>query len=365
MLTNISLENFKCFERVDLPMTNLNLFSGINSMGKSTIIQAFLLLRQSYEQNKLTSGIYLNGSYVKVGTGKDLLYVNAGKNDKVGICLTHENLKPLKFCMDYDGSADFLKFSDSVTIRKNLFGKMNLLKSGFEYISAERLGPRNLYEKSYSQINEKQQIGIFGEFSAHYILIKGEEQLENEKVCYSDEPANTLIIQLQRWLSEVSPGIKLNIEDYINADAVGLTYRISEYQTFNNYKAVNIGFGITYVLPVILSLLKARKDDFIIIENPEAHLHPKGQRKLGELIAKASAGGVQVVLETHSDHVLNGIRLSVKNKVIDKKLVRLNYFQKKNDVHQVENPEIFEDGRLTFWPEGFFDEWDKAIDEMF
>ncbi|WP_207649500.1 AAA family ATPase [Anaeromicropila populeti] len=42
-----------------------------------------------------------------------------------------------------------------------------------------------------------------------------------------------------------------------------------------------MGFGISYVLPVIVSLLKAKRDDLIILENPEAHLHPKGQSKMG------------------------------------------------------------------------------------
>lgn len=95
---------------------------------------------------------------------------------------------------------------------------------------------------------------------------------------------------------------------------------------------------------------------------------------MGELIARASAGGVQVILETHSDHILNGIRLSVKKRIISSNNIRLNYFYQKvvSDLalgervtHQKCSPVILDDGSLSDWPDGFFDEWDKALDELF
>lgn len=137
---------------------------------------------------------------------------------------------------------------------------------------------------------------------------------------------------------------------------------------------MNVGFGISYVAPVIVSLLKAKSGDLVIIENPEAHLHPRGQRKMGELIAKAASGGAQIILETHSDHILNGIRLSVKNRTISTNDVRLNYFFQRLDsnlilgervIHEKCSPVILDDGSLSDWPDGFFDEWDKALDELF
>lgn len=117
-------------------------------------------------------------------------------------------------------------------------------------------------------------------------------------------------------------------------------------------------------------LLSAREGDILVLENPEAHLHPRGQRKIGELVALAAANGVQIFMETHSDHVLNGIRLSVRNKKILSDKVKINYFyeypsEEGIQKHEKTSPEILEDGSLSNWPEGFFDEWDKAIDELF
>ena len=93
---------------------------------------------------------------------------------------------------------------------------------------------------------------------------------------------------------------------------------------------------------------------------------------MGELIARAAQGGVQVIVETHSDHILNGIRLCAKHNLIDSDMVRLYYFSRKkadteeySSVPVIDNPVLYKDGRLSFWPEGFFDEWDRAIDELF
>ncbi len=90
-------------------------------------------------------------------------------------------------------------------------------------------------------------------------------------------------------------------------------------------------------------------------------------------MARAAQGGVQIIVETHSDHVLNGIRLCAKNGKVDPEWVRLYYFTRQGiqqDGEQkiipvIENPILKSDGRLSFWPEGFFDEWDKAIDDLF
>ncbi len=110
----------------------------------------------------------------------------------------------------------------------------------------------------------------------------------------------------------------------------------------------------------------------LLIENPEAHLHPKGQGMMGDLLAQVAQTGVQVIIETHSDHVLNGIRLAVHGggepSRLDAEKVRLHFFERRETdngaEHVVESPRMDRDGRIDRWPEGFFDEWDKSLEAL-
>lgn len=84
MINEIKLENFKCFRKADLKLKTLNLFSGLNGMGKSTIIQSLLLTRQSFQQGYGIEKMCINGDYVSLGTGKDILYEFAGETESLG-----------------------------------------------------------------------------------------------------------------------------------------------------------------------------------------------------------------------------------------------------------------------------------------
>lgn len=86
---------------------------------------------------------------------------------------------------------------------------------------------------------------------------------------------------------------------------------------------------------------------------------------MGELLALAASCGVQVVIETHSDHVLNGIRLAVHSGKLEPEDVQLHYFQRQEKQGQifteVVSPRIDRNGRIDRWPDGFFDEWEKNL----
>jgi predicted ATPase len=139
-------------------------------------------------------------------------------------------------------------------------------------------------------------------------------------------------------------------------------------QRSNRYRSTSVGFGITYVLPVLVAVLSSAPGSIVLVENPEAHLHPKGQVRIGELLARAAAIGIQVIVETHSDHVLNGIRLAVHSGKIEPESVAFHYFSRVEEAGRVrasvESPKIDKDGRLDRWPEGFFDEWDKSLERL-
>ena len=244
--------------------------------------------------------------------------------------------------------------------------------SGFNYIAADRLGPQSSYEKSYYEVWEQEQIGNHGEYAVHYLQTHESEEVENKNILYDEEPSRRLQRQVECWLGEITPGVSLRMEDYGHSNRIGLMVHQEGNIGADYFTAQNVGFGISYVLPIVLALVKAKKGELIILENPEAHLHPRGQRKMGELIARAAQGGVQVIVETHSDHILNGIRLCAKHNMIDPDIVRLYYFSRKkadteeySSIPVIDNPVLYKDGRLSFWPEGFFDEWDRAIDELF
>ncbi len=372
MIRKIKAENFKCFEHIELEISNLNLLSGVNSMGKSTLIQILLLLRQSDEQGALERGIYLNGKYTNLGVGKDILYTEA-KENRIKFLVENDGCS-LETIYDYSNAADFLEQTAEVSVRtKMVLGDWSLFGDGFHYIGADRLGPQSSYEKSYYEVWENKQVGNHGEYAVHYLQTHELENVENECVLYDGEDNFRLLKQVERWMGEITPGVSLRMEDYGHSNRIGLTVHQAGSMGADYFTAQNVGFGISYVLPVVLSLLAAKRGDLLILENPEAHLHPKGQRKMGELMARAAQGGVQIIVETHSDHVLNGIRLCAKNGKVDPERVRLYYFTRQEiqrdgeqkTVPIIENPILKSDGRLSFWPEGFFDEWDKAIDDLF
>jgi predicted ATPase len=375
MISELCLKNFKCFEYVDLPLSKLNLLAGINSMGKSSVIQSLLLLRQSYEQGFLNDRIRLNGNYTNIGRGRDLLYRNAVDSGQ-GVCIRLVyNDFTFSWKIKYEADNDSLMIDEAEYPFPDTPGsKFNasLFRDSFEYISADRIGPRIRHDKtnaSYSYIKGmKRRVGVNGEYAIHYLLENGEKDLVvNSSVLHTDQTSRKIKYQSQCWLSEISPGLKIRINEYKNVDTLGILYMMQGNETTEEYRPHNIGFGVSYVLPVIVALLKAKPGDLLIIENPEAHLHPSGQRKIGELMARASAGGVQIIVETHSDHILNGIRIAAKSRTISNNDVRLLFFSKNLETskYEVHVPEIKQNGRLSHWPKGFFDEWDKAVDELF
>lgn len=359
MIREIQVKNFKCFEDLKMNLSHLNVLTGINGMGKSTTIQVLLLLRQAFDNNCLNKKLQLNGNLVNIGHGKDILF-RGSDTDEIEIKILFD-FGQMEWMYSYNADSPDLQVSSATPEGQFEIGRESLFNKTFSYVSAERLGPQRYYNETTSVHYEDSQIGKNGELFVSYLVKYGNDSIINKKVVHPEAKSDILIYQFQTWLSEISPGLMVNPLSYMDAGLVGINYKIQGEE----YTPMNIGFGVSYVAPVILALLKATPGDLIIIENPEAHLHPKGQRKMGELISLAAAGGVQVIVETHSDHLLNGIRLSVKNKSINRNDVSINYYYlDENNQHSKCSPMILDDGELSDWPEGFFDEWDKALGEL-
>jgi predicted ATPase len=374
MITSLHLLNFKPFANQSLEFKKLTLFSGLNSTGKSSVMQSLLLLRQSYQQGLLPEkGLALNGYFVNIGTARDALFEGA-KEDLIGFGIVWENNNKATWRFKYDREVDVLNI-DSEPVSSEVY-KSNLFGNNFHYLQAERLGPRPFNEMSDYQVRQLGQLGIKGEYAAHFLAINGEKIIPNSSLSHPEVKLKTqrqkelstaksmdLIDQVEAWMGEISPGTRLKIDAKSDVDLMSFQY---SYGDSNPYRATNVGFGISYTLPIIVAALASTPGTIILIENPEAHLHPKGQVKMGELLALAASGGVQVVIETHSDHVLNGIRLAVHGGKLDPKDVQLHYFQRQNKegqaVTEVISPKIDRNGRIDRWPDGFFDEWDNSLE---
>lgn len=362
MINQLILDNFKCFEHLELGLNNVNVLTGLNGMGKSSVIQSILLLRQSYLDNRLCKGLFLNGKYVQLGNGQDILFENA-QTEEVRIRVKESNVNDYVFA--YSALSQLLP---RINVKETNTGDSIIFNDGFSYLSAYRIEPREFYGVEDEVELSKKELGNAGEYAVQYLYHYGAECVVNEHVLKGQSINVTLQEQVRQWLAYIAPGIVPRVSvDYVKRVAE-LQYEFVEGRNrTNSYKNVNVGFGITYVLPIIVALLSAKEGELVILENPEAHIHPGGQRKLGELIALAGAGGVQVIVETHSDHILNGIRIAAKNHLIHSGQVGIFFFYKDSEDgyrHKVLKPALDDKGRISQWPEGFFDEWDNALLEL-
>jgi predicted ATPase len=384
MIESIEIKNFKSIRKKYFPLRNLNLLFGLNGQGKSSFIQALLLLRQS---DKLSEGeLKLNGGengLVNIGTTKDALYQYRNKNEKLTLSLQFKKEEPFEFIFNHIADADIFKIENGLTeltkefITKHTFN--SIFSNNFQYLNAQRTEPKSLNLASYSNVIAN-NLGKYGQFTAHYIHLRGAEPVFFENLIHKNSVTfdsitnqklivKTLINQINLWLGEISPGVSVKTNQ-ISSDFVLLEYDFIQptWGKTNSFKPENVGFGISYALHVITSLLASRPGELIIIENPESHLHPRGQAELGKLIALAAQNDVQIIIESHSDHILNGIRVAVKESSIDKDKVIAFYFKKvvtdNEQYSRITDIKIDKNGTLSDYPENLLNEWSNQLSKL-
>lgn len=372
MITRLDLECFKCFGSLQLPLAPLTLLSGPNASGKSSVMQALVLLHQTMHDHEWSDKLMLNGSVIDLGTVADVVDQVYGRRECIIGLLDNEMSYQWTFTGEREDMAmavTQVKIDDEV---KNPSGLQKLLPSPHResplaqrlhrltYLMAERMGPRELYALDAPQ--HTPVVGTWGE-SAISILYSGRDDQVLPKLVLPEEPP-TRLRQVEERMKQFFPGCVLDLNKVPRTNSVTLGIRTSSATDY--HRPVNTGFGLTQVLPVIVAALSARREDLLLIENPAVHLHPAGQARMGHFLAEVAAAGVQVLVETHSDHVLNGIRRAVKDKILPSEDVKLHFFRPRSEqpedtVPQVESLFIDANGNLDRWPNGFFDQFDKDM----
>ncbi len=378
MIDNIHIKNFKAHSDTSIDLSAINLLAGMNGLGKSSIIQALLLLRQTYFKGLLYEGLDLNGELCSIGTVADCIYQFA-ETDDIDIRLQTNQI-------DYNWSfaAHINNLSDTF-IKKNIGqsspqidNKISLFDKSFQYISAFRGGPTNDYRKDTSSVEIRNQISsIEGrcELVAHY-LYYFKDNIVKESVIQDKEIDSSLKSQVEYWLRELSPDINIHVSPNESTFNIKYSYSNSKMRT-NEFKSSNIGFGVSYVLPIVVATLQAcsanphqssdkQPSSIIIIENPEAHIHPSGQAKLMELICLAASAGVQFIIETHSDHIINGLLVAIKKNILKETESKVYYFDRDAESHssKVIPLPVLKNGRIKNAPKGFFDQLDLDMETL-
>ena len=396
MITRIDLRHFKCFETLKLPLERLTLLSGLNASGKSSVLQAMVLLHQTIREHEWSERLLLNGLALRLGAVRDVIdHVSGGRelslaveDDAAGLVawelsgeqsamslmVRHVRVPGLNEAEWLQGRSQPLHYllPDSAASSPEGGALARRLRR-LTWLAAERLGPRDIYLWGDP---EWPLVGTGGE-DAVSVLYSGADERVAVPLLIERVPAPTpsgyrevpptLSRQVEARMGEFFPGFEMNISPVARANAVTLGVRTSRDTDF--HRPGHTGFGITQVLPIVVAVLAAKPDDLILIENPEVHLHPAGQSKLGGFLADAAHAGVQVLVESHSDHVLNGIRRAVKQGRIDPDSAALYFFRPRHDaeasgVAQVESPSIDADGNIADWPTGFFDQFDHDMNDL-
>lgn len=367
MITNLHIKNFKSHKDSLLQLGNLTLLCGQNGGGKSSVIQSLLLLRQTYQKNRLSLGLSLNKPLCYMGQGKDALYQYA-ENDIITFCIEGETYKLIwEFDMEKNLESDFIsieakskeKAKEAIDLLEQQ--QVPLFTNHFQYISAGRSAD---YESDDYAVDTEKQISIEEgktELTAHFLYKYANKNVLSE-LSHSGAKNVKLLYQVTAWEREISSDVNIIPKKVGTSYEIRYTYDTPRGTT-NEFSAKNVGYGLSYALPIIVAILSAQKDSLIIIENPEAHLHSYGQAKLAELIGIAAQAGVQIIVETHSEHIINGILVAVKQAKLDKEKVKIYYFDRDTEDHSAKaiSVEVLDGGRIKHAPPGFFDQIGKDL----
>lgn len=385
-INRIEVQGYKCLLNESLSISNLNLFVGSNASGKSSFLQCILLLRQSLRSNRIHA-LHMSGPLFEGGLASDILHPECNRKINLSIKTGVSNFT---FEFELDKSSDEGSSVRVLPAKENIYDfsdlwHLEIFTSNFLYLNAERASPKVRYSLPTVEAHLAGALGIHGEYTTAFLAdasIK-EHLVDNfDAICASLSSAalkfdglnlesdlkNTggridLISNI--ILSWLIPGAKFKADKINDIDSSTLSFLRDNENTKTSVRATHIGFGLTYLLPVIVGALLLKGGGILIVENPEAHLHPFSQSRIGLFLALMSTNK-QIFIETHSDHVVNGIRLAVSAQYLEGNKLKTHFFKKPIDgtTASTEFIECDKDGYMDHWPEGFFDQIESDLAKL-
>jgi predicted ATPase len=370
MITALEIENFKCFEYLRLPFGQLTLLTGFNGAGKSSAIQPLLLLAQQLRDTPDPDVFALNGAFVRLGTVADILpsspaisVVKFTIHEPWGSKLWFLGTKSGERFIHRVRPADRITRTESTTPDPEAedFGA-GIDLARLTYLSAVREGTAEAYPIPDANSELFADVGTDGRFAAYWFFQFKDNEIPKAR-CHPSEPATSMRKQLDAWIAALFPGAQADARLFPELSLLSLQFRLSDIGDWR--RPANVGYGISYAFPILVALLAADNGQIVVIDSPEAHLHPYAQSQMGRLLAHFAAGGVQIVVETHSDHLLNGARVAVREGVLPASSMQLHFFTgAKKEGHGVVSPALDSSGSLDEWPEGFFDQSEKDLSRL-
>ncbi len=347
MIERILIEGFKRFERQSLELRPLTVFAGRNGAGKTSAIHSLLLVRQAVL--RADGVVELNGPFgMELGWFEDIVNINT-LSDEFSIGLDSGELTGAVWRFS-EGDTELYAKVDAPAKPPVLFSEAKA--RGFQYLSAERIGPR-VTQHSSALPKEMLEVGCIGQHVAQVLEKLGSAAVQNGRLEGNKDDALKLVkAQTEAWLSRIVRNVELDTTSFPGTDVVSLRFRSPGGEWV---RPTNMGFGVSYCLPIIVAALTAADVGLLIVENPEAHLHPSGQSEMGIFLAQMANAGLQVLVETHSDHVLNGMRRAIgEARILPSTSAIVHFFP---DEHEVRALEFTPTGGVNDWPSGFFDQY--------
>lgn len=383
MIHAISIENFKLYrQRTTFEnLKSINVLTGINGRGKSTLLQAMLLPKQSLLESRWNDKLVLNGDYVRLGNAIDVRnesnrrvmpivfdYITDYGNITLQFSAEDGDAQKLPLIMAnefiYTDDIRLTNFIPDVSLGTNK-GLSDVL-SHITYVAAERKGP----DLNYPPAPEHGQMDAMGTYAPSLLALHKDDTFSNDvlegltdifpNIDIDDLSGNSLNSLINFWLTQMFGMTEVDAK-YVSEANVYVLNIVSSLKK-NASKPTNVGFGYGYVLPILVAGLTALYGDVLVIENPEAHLHPKAQSILGKFLTWiACYRGVQLFVETHSEHIVNSFRVMVSQEVLTSSSLNILFFDERYEQYAVQIP-VNEKGRISEWPEFFFDQEEKDLD---
>jgi predicted ATPase len=238
------------------------------------------------------------------------------------------------------------------------------LWSSVRYIGPLREAPKRFY---FFEDLRKIDIGINGEYTPLVLAIEQEHKIPKYYRCiyqgkqikeYELRESDKMLEAVNWWLSEC---MKLpNITSVVGLG--GIPGQVKLNSSGIEVHLPDVGFGVSQILPILVECLRTKPEETIVLEQPEIHLHPSLQSKLADFFICMAKSGKKLVIETHSEHLINRLCLRIAQEESGEIKELLNTlfvsFDEKQKTSVVKPIQINEFGEIQNWPVGFFDEND-------